>query len=143
MKLVTAESCTGGMIGAVVTDIAGSSDVFEQGFITYSNDAKISALGVAAATLEQFGAVSEQTAREMALGALKNSRADIVVAVTGVAGPDGGSAEKPVGTVYIAWGDRARIECMAHHFDGDRGTVRRATVEAALKHVVDFLEAQK
>ena len=102
MKLVTAESCTGGMVAAALTDIAGSSQVFERGFVTYSNDSKTELLGVAPWMLQTYGAVSPQIAKAMADGALKNSKGDLAVSVTGIAGPGGGSAEKPVGLVYLA-----------------------------------------
>lgn len=102
LRLATAESCTGGLVAAALTDIAGSSAVFERGFVTYSNESKVELLGVAPDTLAALGAVSAQTAREMALGALKASRADLAVAITGIAGPGGGSAEKPVGLVHFA-----------------------------------------
>lgn len=102
LRLAAAESCTGGLVAAALTDIAGSSAVFERGFVTYSNDSKVELLGVSPETLAALGAVSAQTAREMALGALAHSRADLAVAITGIAGPGGGSAEKPVGLVHFA-----------------------------------------
>jgi nicotinamide-nucleotide amidase len=102
LRLACAESCTGGLVAAALTDIAGASAVFERGFVTYSNDSKVDLLGVAPETLAEYGAVSAQTAREMALGALANSRADLAVAITGIAGPGGGSAEKPVGLAHFA-----------------------------------------
>ena len=133
-KIVTAESCTGGLIAALLTEIAGSSDVVERGFVTYSNAAKQELLGVAAATLAAYGAVSEETAREMARGALKHSQADIAVSVTGVAGPGGGSAQKPVGLVHFACARRdGRIEARERRFgDLGRGEVRRQSVREAL-----------
>ena len=129
-KLVTAESCTGGLIAAAITEIAGSSAWFERGFITYTNDAKQDLVGVQATTLAQFGAVSEQTVREMALGALAHSQADVAVAVSGIAGPSGGTPQKPVGMVCFAWAWRAglnrtgevQVECHTKHFAGDRGS---------------------
>ncbi|MBF5056373.1 CinA domain-containing protein [Alcanivorax sp. 521-1] len=133
LKVATAESCTGGGIAQALTEVAGSSDWFERGFVTYSNDAKMEMLGVAAATLERHGAVSEATVLEMARGALTRSRADLSVAVSGVAGPGGGTDDKPVGTVWIAWAqglDWSRAEVF--HFPGDRAAVRRATIAAAL-----------
>ncbi|MBM1144599.1 CinA family protein [Alcanivorax sp. ZXX171] len=133
LKVATAESCTGGGIAQALTEVAGSSDWFERGFVTYSNDAKMEMLGVAAATLERHGAVSEATVLEMARGALTRSRADLSVAVSGVAGPGGGTDDKPVGTVWIAWAqgpDWSRAQVF--HFPGDRGAVRRATIAAAL-----------
>ncbi|MFT3668921.1 MAG: CinA family protein [Pseudoxanthomonas sp.] len=131
--LVTAESCTGGWIAKCVTDIAGSSDWFDCGMAAYSYEAKQALLGVRPQTLETHGAVSRETVIEMVSGALVNSGASIAVAVTGIAGPGGGSEDKPVGTVWIGWkrrGGYARAEVF--HFDGDRDAVRRQTVERAL-----------
>ena len=140
--LVTAESCTGGWAAQAVTDIAGSSAWFERGFVTYSNEAKMELLGVRRETLERHGAVSEETAREMALGALAHSRGTLALAVTGVAGPGGGSADKPVGTVCFAWarrGGAARSE--TRRFAGDREAVRRQSVEHALRGALADLDA--
>lgn len=133
--LATAESCTGGLIAGAITDIAGSSAVFDRGFVTYSNAAKADLLGVSSETLERHGAVSEECAREMAFGALSRSNADIAVAVTGIAGPGGGTPEKPVGLVYLAIAEiDAETEVIAHHFgDAGRASVRHQTVQAALK----------
>lgn len=132
LKLALAESCTGGMIAAAVTDISGSSAVFDRGFVTYSNQAKTDMLGVRPETLAQYGAVSEQTAREMALGALDNSQADIALSVTGIAGPDGGSTDKPVGLVYIGLAIKGgSVEIFKNNFSGNRNDVRRTTVEKA------------
>jgi nicotinamide-nucleotide amidase len=140
LKLATAESCTGGMIAAAITDIAGSSDWFERGLVTYSNDAKQELLGVRAATLEAFGAVSEATAREMAEGALARSPADVAVAVTGIAGPAGGSETKPVGMVCFGWARRGgATDVETLHFPGDRAAVREATVRHALRGVLERL----
>ena len=137
LSLVTAESCTGGWVGEAVTAIAGSSDWFDRGFITYSNAAKREVLGVAAATLSQHGAVSEETAREMALGALKHSRAQVSVAITGVAGPGGGSADKPVGTVCFAWAKNdIALRSARHLLEGDRTEVRRQSVVIALRGIL-------
>lgn len=133
LRLATAESCTGGLIAASLTEVAGSSDVFERGFVTYSNESKIELLGVPAALIEKHRAVSEQVARAMAAGALENSRADISVAVTGIAGPGGGAADKPVGLVYIAAARRGGpVTVQRNRFDGDRRSVRLASVQAAL-----------
>jgi len=140
--LATAESCTGGWAAQALTAIAGSSRWFERGFVTYSNAAKEEMLGVRPQTLARHGAVSEETAREMALGALAHSRADVALAITGVAGPSGGSAEKPVGTVCFAWaakGALARSE--TRRFAGDREAVRRQSVERALHGVLELLDA--
>jgi nicotinamide-nucleotide amidase len=140
--LVTAESCTGGWAAQVVTSVAGSSEWFERGFVTYSNDAKREALGVPAEVLKEFGAVSEETARDMALGALARSKGTVALSVTGVAGPTGGSASKPVGTVCFAWateGGSARSE--TRHFEGDRESVRRQSVIRALEGVIELLDS--
>jgi nicotinamide-nucleotide amidase len=138
--LATAESCTGGLIAAACTDLAGSSQWFERGFITYSNAAKTDMLGVDAGLIAQFGAVSEQVAAAMALGAVENSKAQVTVAVTGVAGPTGGSLEKPVGTVWIGWCVSGQISTELHHFDGDRAMVRALTVQRALQGLIERLE---
>jgi nicotinamide-nucleotide amidase len=140
--LATAESCTGGWVSQELTAIAGSSAWFERGFVTYSNAAKEEMLGVSRETLARHGAVSEQVAKEMALGALAHSHAGIALAVTGVAGPSGGSAEKPVGTVCFAWAAAvrpARVE--TRHFAGDRESIRRQSVEYALTGVLQLLDA--
>ena len=139
-KLATAESCTGGLIAAACTDLAGSSDWFERGFVTYSNAAKTAMLGVDAQLIETHGAVSEPVARAMAQGALQHSLAQVSVAVTGVAGPGGGSADKPVGTVWFAWGSPAGITSEIQHFAGDRAAVRAATVAHALGRLVTLLQ---
>ena len=139
--LVTAESCTGGWIAKTVTDVVGSSDWFECGIAAYSYAAKQSLLGVRAQTLERFGAVSRETVLEMVNGALSCSLAGIAVAVTGVAGPGGGSEEKPVGTVWIGWKRSGGEACAAKfHFDGDREAVRRQTVAAGLRAVLEAAE---
>ena len=137
LMLTTAESCTGGLIAELITAIAGSAVWFERGFVTYSNIAKQEMLGVQKITLEQQGAVSEQTAIEMATGALKHSHAQLSVAVTGIAGPDGGSAEKPVGTVWFAWAS-SQGNCLAQsrHFSGDRNSIRRQATEFALNGLI-------
>jgi len=138
LKLVTAESCTGGWVAQAVTAIAGSSDWFERGFVTYSNEAKREMLGVRAETLERAGAVSEATALEMARGALAASRAQVAVSVTGVAGPAGGTALKPVGMVCFGWAlAGGGAEAATRHFPGDRGEVRRQSVLCALQGVLD------
>ena len=140
--LVTAESCTGGWAAQAVTAIAGSSDWFERGFVTYSNAAKEEMLGVHPATIAKHGAVSEETAREMALGALKHSRGTIALAITGIAGPSGGSAEKPVGTVCFAWARKGHDAIAeTRRFSGDRDAVRRQSVEHALGKVLQLLDA--
>ena len=137
LMLATAESCTGGLIAGAMTEIAGSSDVFDRGFVTYSNEAKAEMLGVPAALIATHGAVSSQVAREMAEGALRHSRADIAVAVTGVAGPGEGSASKPVGLVYLCAARREGTPSLAELRLGDigRAAVRRATVVKAIEMV--------
>ena len=141
-RMATAESCTGGMIAAACTDLAGSSGWFDRGFVTYSNEAKTDMLGVAAELIDRHGAVSEEVARAMAQGAVTHSRAHAAVAVTGVAGPGGGSAEKPVGTVWLAWATPAGLVSEKCHFDGDRAAVRQATVQHALQRLVALLATQ-
>ncbi|HVP07989.1 MAG TPA: CinA family protein [Burkholderiales bacterium] len=138
-KLVTAESCTGGWVAQALTSIAGSSDWFERGYVTYSNAAKRDALGVPQATLLRHGAVSEATARAMARGALRKSRADVALAITGVAGPGGGSPGKPVGTVCFAWTQGRRIRSETRRFRGGRSRVRRQSVIHALRGVLKWL----
>lgn len=136
-QLATAESCTGGWIAEAVTAIGGSSAWFDRGFVTYSNEAKIDMLGVSAHTLATQGAVSEATVREMAAGALDRSIATVAVAVSGIAGPSGGSPAKPVGTVCIGWALRAGEQsALTLHFAGDRSAVRRQTVIRALQGVL-------
>lgn len=134
VMLATAESCTGGLLGAVVTAVPGSSHWYERGFITYTNTAKREMLGVKTELLTRFGAVSEPTARAMVEGALSASHADIAVAITGIAGPGGGSPEKPVGTVCLAWAARrGAIRAVTEHFHGDREAIRRTAVKTALE----------
>lgn len=140
--LATAESCTGGWVAEAVTAITGSSAWFDRGFVTYSNEAKRDMLGVRAATLAAHGAVSEAVVREMVGGVLAHSRADLAVAISGIAGPTGGSPEKPVGTVWAAWGLRNGEQRAQHfHFDGDRAAVRRQAVLAALQGALALLNA--
>ena len=133
LLLTTAESCTGGGIAETLTGIAGASAWFDRGFVTYSNEAKLSMLGVAQSTLDRFGAVSEATALEMARGAISHSGAHVSVAVTGIAGPDGGTPDKPVGTVWIAWGQKlGYAEARRFQFDGDRNAVRQQAILEAI-----------
>jgi len=139
--LVTAESCTGGWVSQAVTAIAGSSDWFERGFVVYSNAAKEQMLGVSRATLQRHGAVSEQTAQELARGALEHSRGTIALSVTGVAGPGGGSAEKPIGLVWFAWATKQALRSESRRFAGDREAVRRQSVVRALEGVLEVLDA--
>ena len=140
-KLVTAESCTGGWAAQVVTSVAGSSAWFERGFVTYSNEAKQESLGVRAETLHKHGAVSEETAREMAQGALRHSKGTVAVSVTGVAGPGGGTAQKPVGMVCFAWATARGARSETRQFSGDREAVRRQSVIHALEGVINTLDA--
>ncbi len=139
LKLVTAESCTGGMIAAACTDLAGSSAWFERGFVTYSNEAKHELLGVEERILRRAGAVCEGVARAMAEGALANSKAQVAVAVTGVAGPTGGSPAKPVGTVWFGFAVPGQLITEKQHFDGDRAAVRAATVHHAFTRLLQLL----
>ena len=140
-KLVTAESCTGGWIAQALTDVPGSSLWFDRGFVTYSNAAKIQMLAVKPETLERYGAVSAETVIEMALGALRHSDADVAIAVTGIAGPSGGSEQKPVGTVFIAWATKdLGYKVIQESLGGDRQAIRRQTVVLALKGLVDLVK---
>jgi nicotinamide-nucleotide amidase len=137
--MATAESCTGGLIAGACTDLSGSSNWFERGFVTYSNEAKTELLGVDAALIEAHGAVSEEVARAMAQGAVAHSRAQVAVAVTGVAGPTGGSPDKPVGTVWFGWSANGQVRTERRRFDGDRAAVRSATVHHALQTLAEIL----
>jgi len=139
LLLVTAESCTGGWVAMEVTAIAGSSDWFERGYVTYSNAAKREELGVSEQTLRRHGAVSEETAREMAAGALKRGGGQVALAITGIAGPAGGTPAKPVGTVCFAWAHGSKISGETRRFDGDRESVRRQSVLHALQGVLELL----
>ena len=149
--LATAESCTGGMVAASCTDLPGSSNWFERGFVTYSNEAKHDMLGVDSALIAEHGAVSEAVAQAMALGAMRRSHAQVTLAVTGVAGPTGGSADKPVGTVWFAWAtpsdtgptlgaETAWVKTELMHFSGDRTAVREAAALHAMRALLDLLE---
>lgn len=140
LMLATAESCTGGAVASAITDIAGSSEWFERGFITYSNEAKREMLGVAQGTLIRYGAVSEAVVREMVAGALYHSHAQVALAVSGIAGPAGGMPDKPVGTVWFAWGIKGR-QCVArlHHLSGNRAEIRMQSVRIAFQGVLELL----
>jgi nicotinamide-nucleotide amidase len=141
-RVSTAESCTGGLVAGAITDIAGSSAWFERGFVTYSNDAKTEMLGVRGETLAAHGAVSEATAREMVAGALERSSSDVAVAVTGIAGPSGGTQAKPVGLVCFAWGRRgSAVRASTRRFPGDRAAVREAAVATALDGLIELTSA--
>jgi nicotinamide-nucleotide amidase len=139
LRLATAESCTGGWAAMALTAIPGSSDWFERGYVTYSNDAKREDLGVADATLRQHGAVSEAVAREMAAGAATRARTQIALAITGVAGPSGGTKDKPVGHVCFAWAHGSKMASETRRFEGDRESVRRQSVLHALERVLELL----
>lgn len=144
LMLTTAESCTGGWVSQIVTSVAGSSQWFERGFVTYSNEAKVEMLGVRAETLERRGAVSEETVREMAEGALARSHAQVSVAISGIAGPDGETPGKPVGTVCLAWALAGRVVISrTEHLNGNRTAVRWQAVIVALAGVVKLLEHQQ
>ena len=140
IKVSTAESCTGGLVAAALVNVAGMSNWFEEGYVTYSNTAKQKLLGVDKDTLEQFGAVSEQTARQMAIGAAKAAGCQAAVATTGIAGPDGGTDEKPVGLVYIGAVVRDDVVIEKHIFKGDRADVRKQSTQAALELLEQMLE---
>ena len=143
LLLATAESCTGGGVAQAITDIAGSSAWFERGFVTYSNLAKQQMLGVSGATLAQYGAVSEAVVREMVVGALANSPAQVALSVSGIAGPDGGTPDKPVGTVWFAWGiNNAAVTTQRYLISGNRTEVRAQAVRIALQGVIDLLNAR-
>ncbi len=140
LTLVTAESCTGGWVAKQITDLAGSSAIFDRGFVTYSNQSKIDMLGVSATSLKVYGAVSEQVVKEMTQGSLDNSQADIAVSVSGIAGPGGGSTDKPVGTVCFGWqrkGQQAIVETCI--FDGDRDSIRMQAVDFALNKLDEII----
>lgn len=143
LRIVTAESCTGGLIGAALTEIAGSSDVVDCGFTSYSYDAKVAQLGVDRDTLVKFGAVSDDIARQMVRGALAGSSAEIAVSATGIAGPGGATADKPVGLVYIGIGNRlsGHVDSVKNVFAGDRSDVRMATVTKALQMLKQEIDA--
>lgn len=144
MFLVTAESCTGGSLAEIITRIPGSSHWFERGFVTYSNESKQELLGVDAESLNRYGAVSEEAAQAMAEGALTNSHAHISVAITGIAGPEGGTPDKPVGTVYIAWAGRGMTpRTVQTIFQGDRLLVRQQSCALALQGLIDIVESEK
>ena len=143
LMIATAESCTGGWIAEAITAVPGSSDWFERGYVTYTYISKREMLGVRSDTLGTHGAVSEETVREMALGAVERSHAQVSVAVSGTAGPSGGSPGKPVGTVCFAWAIEDAVKSDTRHFDGDREAVRRQSVVHALKGVLQLLSQQE
>ncbi len=146
-KIALAESCTGGLLAAQLTSLAGSSDWFERGFVTYSNQAKQESIGVAHSLIECHGAVSEEVAKAMAKGVLKNSLAQVSVAITGIAGPGGGSANKPVGMVCFAWGilvnDQIQTRSQTKHFSGDRQSIREQACVYAIESLIEQLTASE
>jgi len=139
LMLATAESCTGGLVAAAITDVAGSSGWFERGFITYSNEAKSTMIGVPVRLIRDHGAVSEEVAHAMAEGALLNSRAQVSLAITGVAGPGGGTAEKPVGMVCFGWSNRVTTLTDTQRFRGDRAQIRRQAAEHAMRGLLELI----
>nr|WP_311526424.1 CinA family protein [uncultured Ralstonia sp.] len=141
LMMASAESCTGGLVSAAITDVSGSSAWFERGFVTYSNEAKSQMLGVPATLIREHGAVSEPVAHAMAEGAVLNSRAQVAVSITGVAGPTGGTPDKPVGMVCFGWSNRLQTRVETRHFKGDRKHVRLQAAEHALRGLLDFLES--
>ncbi|MFN3346821.1 MAG: CinA family protein, partial [Candidatus Bipolaricaulaceae bacterium] len=142
LTLACAESCTGGLVAKLMTDIPGSSAYFREGLVTYANEAKVARLGVSPSTLERYGAVSEETAREMLEGLLARTNAQVATAITGIAGPTGGTPEKPVGLVYIALAHPEGVEVERHEFRGSRQGVRWSATEAALSLLHHFLEGR-
>ena len=136
-----AESCTGGLVSATLTELAGSSEWFERGYITYSNEAKTECLDVPAQLIESYGAVSEPVAKAMAEGARINSGSDVAISITGIAGPSGGTAEKPVGTVCFGWATENQTLTKTMHFDGDRQAVRQQATEFALTELIALLRS--
>ncbi|PTB20849.1 damage-inducible protein CinA [Trinickia symbiotica] len=143
LMLATAESCTGGMVATAITDISGSSGWFERGFVTYSNQAKTEMIGVPAELIDKHGAVSEPVAHAMAEGALRNSRAQVSLAITGVAGPGGGTETKPVGMVSFAWSNRLHTSVETLVFKGDRKQIRTQAAAHALRGLLSFLDEQE
>jgi nicotinamide-nucleotide amidase len=139
LLLATAESCTGGLVAAAITDVSGSSGWFERGFVTYSNEAKSTMLGVPAKLIRDHGAVSEEVARAMAEGALLNSRAQVALSITGVAGPTGGTPEKPVGMVCFGWSNRITTKVETQRFRGDRPQIRRQAAEYAIRGLLELV----
>ncbi|MGO4328848.1 CinA family protein [Cupriavidus sp. 2TAF22] len=139
LLLATAESCTGGLVAAAITDVSGSSGWFERGFVTYSNEAKTTMLGVPAKLIRDHGAVSEEVARAMAEGALLNSRAQVALSITGVAGPNGGTPDKPVGMVCFGWSNRITTKVETQRLRGDRQQIRRQAAEHAIRGLLELV----
>lgn len=143
LTIATAESCTGGAVASTLVNVAGASGVFNEGFITYSNDAKHKRLGVRVRTLKEYGAVSNATAFEMAKGVCEITGADVGISVTGIAGPTGGTDEKPIGLVYIGCCVKRKTKVVENHFSGNRSEIREQSVQTALKLLVECLKAEK
>ncbi len=139
LKISTAESCTGGMLAERITQVPGASEIFEESIVTYSNEAKMRELGVKSETLEKFGAVSSYTAYQMCTGICRHTGADIGIGVTGIAGPGGGTAEKPVGTVFIGICFSGRVQVIENHFDGSRDEVRKKTCDKAFSAALEMI----
>ena len=140
-KIALAESCTGGLLAAAITHRPGSSEIFDRGYVTYSNEAKMECLGVSTTTLDRHGAVSDQTAEEMAIGALKNSKADLAISITGIAGPDGGSDNKPIGLVYFGYALKGGSSGSLHeNYRGTRDQIRSTAAATAMKSMIAILE---
>lgn len=140
MSITTAESCTGGMISSTLVNVPGASSVLDEAYVTYANKSKIKLLGVKAETLAKYGAVSEQTAFEMAYGAAMAAASDVAISVTGTAGPDGGTEDKPVGTVYAGFYVKGKVNVIRYNFDGDRYNVRKKTTEAVISQMADYIK---
>ncbi len=141
-KITTAESCTGGLVAATIVNVSGASEVFQAGFVTYANEAKEKELGVKSETLQTYGAVSEKTAKEMAIGCAAHAKAQVGISTTGIAGPGGGTAEKPVGLVYIGWGVRSNVYVEKNVFSGDRQQVRRQAADRAIGFALECIKKE-
>ena len=141
-KITTAESCTGGLVAATIVNVSGASEVFQAGFVTYANEAKEKELGVKSETLQTYGAVSEKTAKEMAIGCAAHAKAQVGISTTGIAGPGGGTAEKPVGLVYIGCAVRSNVYVEKNVFSGDRQQVRRQAADRAIGFALECIKKE-
>lgn len=141
-KITTAESCTGGLVAATIVNVSGASEVFQAGFVTYANEAKEKELGVKSKTLQTYGAVSEKTAKEMAIGCAAHAKAQVGISTTGIAGPGGGTAEKPVGLVYIGCAVRSNVYVEKNVFSGDRQQVRRQAADRAIGFALECIKKE-
>ena len=139
LTITTAESCTGGMISSTIVNVPGASSVLNEAYVTYANEAKMKILGVKYDTLDNYGAVSEETAHEMVTGAAKAAQSDCAIAVTGIAGPDGGTEDKPVGTVYAGYIYKGNVSVVRYNFDGSRYEIRRQTTETVIKKMLEII----